>query len=1029
MKREISYKQHSFRLNVLIVCVSVIVFCSIGLSYLHYNAQMKNTPEKEMSANLVQNSAIAINYVNSERKPDQAATLVTTVILIFVFLIIFILTIQFINKRKFKSSQERMILEKERYHTILRHAHGTIWEYDNDTDVLVKSDPDVGIYSGLSHLPYFKSTMLNKKLIYEDDIPIFEQFYNDLRSGKPEIYYELRARDISGKYVWFSLSGITVYDKTNEPVSVIGQTLNIDLKKRELEELRDNSKRDALTRLYNRSATENMITEVLQSSAQSSLHAFIMIDVDDFKGINDNYGHIFGDAVLIELSAKLAKSFRGKNIIGRLGGDEFAVFLVDIPSISYVKDKADKITDIFANISIGEDGDLSVSGSLGVSIYPNDGGIFDELLQKADTALYHSKNVGKNCYHIYSPASMSTIVHALKIKDVSADSSYQQDSHSLIDSSIISNTVEILYDSRQLNVSIQMILALIGNYYDLGCLTIFEVSDDSEKLNITYEWTSDTGMGFLEHFSSAPVEHTDLYAFYRSTPHGIFYTDDISAIPQVECDLSERLRAMHIKGLLQCAIYAQEDYEGFLSANLYEDGRTWTKPEVDSIALLSKIIGAHILKLRTEKAAERIAKRDPLTNAYNFFHFMDKAGRLTEENPDHAYVVVYTDINKFKFINETFGYSEGDRVLIQFSKVLELEMDDDETFGRVSADKFTALLKYSNKSSLLNRLRQINRKMNSIKKTANDYFSLSIIIGICEVTDRSNISVHIDRANIARKSIVDRHKTTYAYFDETMKSRLLKQKEIEDIMEESLRKEDFVVYYQPKFNLSTNTICGAEALVRWNRPGVGLIAPDEFIPIFEENGFIIDIDYYVFDKVCRKIRSLLDEEKNVVPISVNFSRMHLKSRTLLPHLVSTLRDYDIPASLIEIELTESALVDDSSYLITLLNEIHDNGFKLSMDDFGSGLSSLNLLRIFPFDVLKIDKEFFQEGSSTERERIVITNVVKMASELNMSIISEGVETQEQADFLKTIHCPIAQGYFFEKPLPEDVFEEKYLKRS
>lgn len=953
-----------------------------------------------------------------------ANSLITTIIIIFLALILFILAIQALNNTKFRKNQEFLLLEKERYDTILNHSQGTIWEYYIDTDVLIKSDPDVGIHSGLSEIPHLKDYLLNKQLIFPDDVSIFEQFCNDMRKGLPEIYAEIRAKDISGDFVWFSLSGITIYDQYNIPVSVIGQSLNINQKKLEIEELRDNSKRDSLTRLYNRSAIEELITSYLTSDSKPLIHAFFMLDIDDFKSINDAYGHIFGDAVLIELSSSLDRAFRGKHVVGRLGGDEFAVFLYDVPSISYVKDKAEKISRMFKKIFAGENGEKNISGSIGISIYPNDGTTFEQLLEKADIALYHSKSLGKNCYSIYSPETMSAIIHKSPQKDSPESSAFRKE-HSIIDSSIVSNTVEILFDARQLSISIKMILALIGNYYDLGSITIFEQSDDCTTIDITYEWISETGRGFGEYSKSYPIEIADSYVFYRTSSNGIFYHNDPNTIPLPLSSETEFLRSMDIKAILQCAIYNQGSYQGFICFNIYSQGRRWSKPEIDSLALLSKILGAHILKLRTEKTARLFAQRDPLTGAFNFFQFIEEAAAMTKKNPQNTYIVAYTDINKFKFINDTYGYGEGDRVLIEMANILEKSTDEEECFGRVSGDKFIILLKYTDKPSLLRRLRHLNKLFNSIEKTENDYFKLSVIFGLYIITDSSNMTVNIDRANIARKSITDRHKTTFTFFDESMKSRLLKQKEIEDVMEESLRKEEFVVYYQPKIDLRQNKICGAEALIRWNRPGIGLVPPDEFIPIFEENGFIVEIDYYVFDRVCRKIRNLLDEEKHVVPISVNFSRVHLKDRTLVNHLTSVIHEYDIPADLIEIELTESALVADNAYLITLLNEIRSNGFRLSMDDFGSGLSSLNLLRKFPFDVLKIDKEFFQEGTSTNRERVVIANVVKMAMELDMEIVSEGVETEEQVAFLKSIHCPVAQGFFFAKPLPEDEFEDNY----
>ena len=242
----------------------------------------------------------------------------------------------------------------------------------------------------------------------------------------------------------------------------------------------------------------------------------------------------------------------------------------------------------------------------------------------------------------------------------------------------------------------------------------------------------------------------------------------------------------------------------------------------------------------------------------------------------------------------------------------------------------------------------------------------------------------------------------------------------------NLKKYYLKIYLQPKYDIDKQKVCGAEALVRWNRPGYGLVPPDEFIPIFEENSFIIDIDYYIFDKVCELTRSLLDQGKTPVPISVNFSRLHLNNTKILTKLKENLEKYNLTPEYIEIEITESALADNDSYMYSILNEIHRMGFKLAMDDFGTGLSSLNSLRKLPFDILKLDKDFFQKNHITNREQIVIRNIVRLGKELSMTIVSEGIETIEQINFLKGIKCPIIQGYFFSKPLPHSEFLAKYF---
>ena len=623
---------------------------------------------------------------------------------------------------------------------------------------------------------------------------------------------------------------------------------------------------------------------------------------------------------------------------------------------------------------------------------------------------------------------MSSMDYLPSKKDDMQEQYLHTENETVINSSILANTVDILCDAKQLSISINLVLNLIGNYYELDHLCIYEQSEDHQFLDISFDWAADPTHKLSNFINHIPIEVGHEFEFYRNSSVGIFYHNDVPNLPFGNSEYATIIKKIYTHSIFQCGIMEQGLHQGYIEASHNNPSRSWTQTEVDTLGMIAKVIGSYLLKLRTEETATELTRKDLLTRSNNLFSFVEEATKLVNENRDLNYVIVYSDIYNFKHINESYGYSEGDRILLTFADELSKILSEHETYGRINADKFIALLVFENEAMLSIRLSQLNTAMNTIKKTLTDHYKISILMGLYKLkADDDNISSCIDRANIARKSINDRHKTKYAYFDDSMKSRLLKQKEIEDVMEEALKRHEFVVFYQPKFNLATNQICGAEALVRWQRNDNTMITPNNFIPIFEDNGFIVELDFYVLERVCQKLRSLLNSNKHVVPVSVNFSRMHLRDRMLVPRLTTIVKEYNIPPQLIEVEITESALVEDNNYLLTILQDIHNNGFKLSMDDFGSGLSSLNLLRELPFDVLKLDKDFFQKGTTTKRERTIIEYIVKMALDLNMEIVSEGVETEEQADFLRSIKCPIAQGYLYEKPIPEKQFVEKYCK--
>lgn len=957
---------------------------------------------------------------------DLSNKVMMQIISCFIALFLFIIAIQIYNNNRFRKSHDILLLQQERYNTILKHSQGSIWEFNITSETLIKADPDLGIYSAQFTIPNAGHYYLEHNLIHPDDVAKFIEFYDSARNGAPEISTELRGKDISGKYIWYELIGTTIRDQKGHPITVIGQTNNINDKMMVFEELKESAKRDPLTKLYNRRCGIEMINRILSSSTRSDIHALFMIDVDNFKGINDTYGHTFGDAVLLELSTKMLKVFHNKHITARFGGDEFIAFINYVPNEDYIKSVAAKICEIFSGIVTNDSAKDKITGSIGISLYPKDGTEYDELFQKADMALYYSKNMGKNCYSFYNPELMSSMNYLPSVKDDTQEHYLHTENKTVIDSFILSNTIEILCDAKQLNISINLVINLIGNYFELDHLCIYELSEDNQFLEITFDWAADSTMKITNFITEIPIEIGRELLFYQSSSVGLFYHNDVRSLPYKDNKYTDIIKKLHTRSIFQCGIRDQGQHQAFVEAARNAQNRTWTKYELDTLTMLSKVLGSYLIKLRTEETATELTRKDLLTRSNNMFSFIEEATELVKGNPEQQYILIYTDINNFKSINENYGYSEGDRILRTFAESLSNLLTDKETYGRVNADKFIALLAFTNEATLSTRLNKLNTAMNKIPKTLSDTYKITIIMGIYQIQkDDIDLTNCIDRANIARKSIQDRHKTVYTYFDESMKSRLSKQKEIEDIMEDALKNHEFVVYYQPKFKLDTGKICGAEALVRWLRPDGSIITPNNFIPIFEDNGFIVEIDFYVLEQVCQKIRSLLDNKKRVVPISVNFSRMHLRDRMLVPKLTNVVKEYNIPPELIEVEITESALVEDNDYLLTILQDIHSNGFKLSMDDFGSGLSSLNLLRELPFDVLKLDKDFFQKGTTTPRERTIIEYIVKMALDLKMEIISEGVETQEQADFLRSINCPIAQGYLYEKPLPEDAFTKKY----
>ena len=278
-----------------------------------------------------------------------------------------------------------------------------------------------------------------------------------------------------------------------------------------------------------------------------------------------------------------------------------------------------------------------------------------------------------------------------------------------------------------------------------------------------------------------------------------------------------------------------------------------------------------------------------------------------------------------------------------------------------------------------------------------------------------------DRADMARKSIKGANGNGIAYFDTVMRNQILRERKIENQMDEALASNQFKVYLQPKYSLKTLQPVGAEALVRWLHPEKGLIPPAEFIPLFEKNNFVIKLDFFMFESICKQQRMWMAQGLSPLLISVNFSRKHLSHSDFAENLMAVVKKYDVPPDCLELEVTESAVFDNIDVLASVFKALNDFGFKISIDDFGTGYSSLNLLKELPVDVLKMDKEFFNETTLSRRGEKVVESVIQMAHSLDIKVVAEGVETQDQIDFLKKIGCDIIQGYYFAKAMPVEDF--------
>ena len=383
------------------------------------------------------------------------------------------------------------------------------------------------------------------------------------------------------------------------------------------------------------------------------------------------------------------------------------------------------------------------------------------------------------------------------------------------------------------------------------------------------------------------------------------------------------------------------------------------------------------------------------------------------------FYIIYDKLN-FKIKLQKIAYTDN---LTGANTIDKFVIDANKILCKNTQVKYALLYIYIEEEDITNRLKIIFEELDLFNNNQEEKYKLVLSCGIYFILPEDrDINSIIDRANIPHKMAKGGHKSSYAFYDNKIHDQEIKEKEMENTMFSSLENKEFIIYLQPKIELNTGEIQGSEALVRWKRPDKGLIPPNEFIPFFEKNGFVINLDLYVLEEVCIYLRKWIDAGINPVTISVNVSRIHLYCNNFIETYKNIIDKYNIPAKYIELELTESIIFDNFDILIDIMNNLKKIGFLISMDDFGSGYSSLNMLKEIPMDILKLDQKFIMETYNSKRSKIIVTKVVEMAKELGMKVISEGVETEEQFELLKEVKCDMAQGYLFGKPMPIEEFE-------
>lgn len=446
----------------------------------------------------------------------------------------------------------------------------------------------------------------------------------------------------------------------------------------------------------------------------------------------------------------------------------------------------------------------------------------------------------------------------------------------------------------------------------------------------------------------------------------------------------------------------------------------WDKKErfVGTLIVYTDISGQERLK----DEATLYATRDQLTGLWNRDYFFEIVAKTLRENPNEEFLMVATDIYHFKLFNEILGTATGDDLLLAFAQAYRENCRRKWVFSRIGGDRFALLIPKADfvEEKFLEIVHGVFEKKNYSMK-------VHCYTGVYEIVDTSlHVDSMYDRAFIAVESMKGDMQKEIAYYQEEILNKRIHETTTLDELDRALLNDEFVIYLQPQLDLEAQRVVSAEALIRWNKPGRGIVFPGEFIPIFENHGMIAKLDYYVWELACRQLAQWKEEGYFERSIAVNISAKDFYLADLYESITGLVEKYDVPPSQLKLEITETAFVLDVKKQMELVRKLQEYGFIIEIDDFGSGYSSLNSLKEIEVDLLKMDLKFFEKTGDSKRAEKIVSSVITLANDLGMPVIAEGVETAEDVEMVKAAGCQMVQGYYYAKPMPVADFE-KYLE--
>lgn len=777
--------------------------------------------------------------------------------------------------------------------------------------------------------------------------------------------------------------------------------------------------RDTLTDLYTFPAAKERISDWMRKKPQGTYHV-VILHVGNISKLTEEYGFAFAMAVLENQAVLLQRCFQLTEdvIICRLCKDVFMAF-VEWEDAWALEEHCRKVQRKLQDRYFGRREKLRCKVTLGVYHMPRPACDLRQALVCCGKGVGHGIH-NKIPFVIYDESMEDVDV---QIDEEVTSEKMAEEKLLRYDSPFIAFAVSLLSDTTDLDSSLDMLVKQVGRHFGYDEVMVSEFIRDNSTM-VSNRWRREEGILL----NPEQINTLDIWDDFFSgfDKDGINLTCDVEKGRYSRRDMAF-FHEHQIGSFINLLLYSNGHPIGYMTCSRHKPIEQISETELNTLTQLGKAISSFVaLRFQNRQNQEHIEalRRDELTGLYHYGAFQKEVRRaLYQCDPGLVYAMVYMDVSNFAYLNENFGYSEGNQLLKDMARWLRYMNAKRCICGRVYADRFVALVTGESQRDIEEEIRHSVSRFSDYLLHRYPMGDLQVRAGLYYIDNPdAEIFTMIDAANHARKTIKEDYLNhVMVYTDRLRQTRAEKIKVVASI-HDAIDKGDVEAYLQPKFSMRTGDVVGAEALVRWHNADGSMKYPDQFIPVLEEVGYIVNVDFCVFRQVLSCLKRWKAEGRKRVPISVNFSRVHFRDHHFCDKVMGMLRKYGVEPEYIEIEVTESCISGNPLGMVQQMSRLRENGLKIAMDDFGIGYSSLGMLIDANVDIVKVDKSFI-DHYETDQEQQYINRIGQLVRAAGKDIIFEGVETQQQIDFLRDYGYDKAQGYAFSKPVPISEFEK------